>query len=196
MPEKLGGKIKMRILILSITAFLICAASFASIAAQKKGKAPKTREITIYVYQRPAGTSGDFYGTIVPVRRRIVNSAAPLETAFRLLLEGANAEERKRKLDSFIFGLKFFSARVRNKTAQINFKFINQETALESWEGGGFDHENFVRAVELTARQFPGVERVSICVSGIENYTNYDRMNPDKCLFPMFPPVARSARPK
>jgi spore germination protein GerM len=182
----------MRILILSIITVLFTAANFASASAQKKAKATKTSEITIYVYQRPSETSGDFYGTVVPVRRRIVNSPAPLETALKLLLEGANEEEHKRRLESFIFELKFISARVRNKTAQINFEFINPEIALESWEGGGFDYENFNKAVEQTARQFPGVERVSICIDGKKGYTDRDGNPPVKCPFKMFPPAMRS----
>ena len=104
--------------------------------------------------------------------------------ALRLLLKGANEEEEARDLEDFIFGLKFIAARVRNKTAEINFKFTDPEIALESWEGGGFDHDNFVKAVELTAKQFPGVERVSICVDGRKDYYGYQ--GGAKCPFPMF----------
>ncbi|HEX8246902.1 MAG TPA: GerMN domain-containing protein [Pyrinomonadaceae bacterium] len=186
----------MRKLILTIAAVLtIVAASFASVAAQKKSgmeKLPKTREITIYVYQKPAETSGEFHGKIVPVRRKIIDYK-PLDAALKLLLRGANKDEQNRNLTNFIFGLNFYSVRVRNKTAQINFKFDNPEIALESWEGGGFDHENFVKAVSRTASQFPGVERVSICVDGMKNYANYDRTS--KCPFPMFPPAPPRAVP-
>lgn len=186
----------MRKTILTIVAVLaIVAASFASVTAQKKSvkeKLPKTREITIYVYQSPAETSGEFHGTIVPVRRKIIDYK-PLDAALKLLLGGANQDEQRRNLTNFIFGLKFYSARVRNKTAQINFKFDNPEIALESWEGGGFDHDNFVKAVNQTARQFPGVERVSICVDGMKNYVNYDQSS--KCPFPMFPPSPPRAIP-
>lgn len=174
-----------------VIAFSIIAASLASVSAQKKSpqeKLPKTRDVTIYVYQRPAETSGEFFGALVPVRRTIIDYR-PLDAALKLLLRGANQNEQKRNLTNFIFGLEFHSARVRNKTAQINFKFDNPEIALESWEGGGFDHENFVKAVNRTAKQFPGIERVSICVDGMKNYTNFDRSNSGKCAFPMFPPA-------
>jgi hypothetical protein len=189
-PEKLGAGEKMKKLILTIAAVLtIAAASFAPVTAQKRTQKeilPKTRDVTIYVYRKPSEKSGEFSGALVPVRRRIIDYE-PLDAALKLLLRGANQDEQKRNLTNFIFGLEFYSARVRNKTAQINFKFDNPEIALESWEGGGFDHENFVKAVSQTAGQFPGVERVSICVDGMKNYINYDQTG--KCPFPMFPPA-------
>ena len=188
----------MRKPILTIAAVLtIAAACFATVAAQKKspeGKMPKTRDITIYVYQRPAEKSGEFFGRLIPVRRKIIDYK-PLDAVLKLLLRGANQEEQNRNLTNFIFGLEFYSARVRNKTAQINFKFDNPEIALESWEGGGFDHENFVKAVNRTAKQFPGIERVSICVDGMKNYVNYDRSDSGKCPYPMFPPAPARAVP-
>lgn len=187
---------EMRKLILIIIAVsAIVSASFAPVTAQKrneKEKLPKTRDITIYVYQSPAETSGEFHGTLVPVRRKIIDYK-PLDAALKLLLRGATRDEQKRNLTNFIIGLEFYSVRVRNKTAQINFKFHNPEIALESWEGGGFDYDNFVKAVNRTARQFPGVERVSICVDGMKNYVNYDQSS--KCPFPMFPPAPPRAVP-
>lgn len=165
-----------------ISAIIGATASLAPVAGQKKSKQKKTREITIYVYQRPAETNGEFYGQIVSVRRTVADDK-PLGAAMKSLLEGATEAEQKDGLASFIFGLKFVSVRVKNKTAQVNFKFEDEKTAEESWEGGGFDHTNFVKAVEQTARQFPGVERVEICVNGVKNYIEFNRANQIKCSF-------------
>lgn len=176
--------------ILSVAAVLtiLAANSALTASAQKKTKkkSPKTRDITIYVYERPA-ESTEFFGRLVAVQRKIVDDK-PLGAALKELLKGANEDEQKRNLSSFIFGLEFVSARVRNKTAQINFKFTDEEIAEESWEGGGFDHANFVKAVEQTARQFACVERVSICVNGIENYADFGSTKPVECSFGMFSP--------
>ena len=175
----------------SISAQLVRRSGGSNLAAQqqqqqqrKKRQTRKMREVTIYVYQRPAIESDEFYGKLVPVQRRIVDYK-PLDQALKLLLKGANEEEEKRNLHSFIFELKFVSARVKNGTAQIKFKFINPEIALESWEGGGFDYKNFNFAVEQTARQFPGVKRVSFCIAGMQGYTDDpDNGNqPVKCPF-------------
>jgi spore germination protein GerM len=174
-------------LILSVAAVLmILAANSAPASAQKRSnvKSPKTRYITIYVYElQPVSAEG--WWRLVPVRRKIVDSK-PLGAALKELLKGANDEEQNRNLGSFITGLEFVSARIRNKTAQINFKFTDEEIAEESWEGGGFDHANFIKAVEQTARQFAGVEQVSICVNGIENYADFGSTNPVKCSFGIF----------
>lgn len=171
-------------LMLPVFVLIAAASSFAAPAqAQKKQpKTPQTREITIYVYQRPPAESGKFYGEIVPVKRQIANYK-PLGQALKLLLEGATEEEEKRNLESFIFELDFVSARIVKGTAQIHFKFRNPEIAIESWEGGGFDRENFNRAVEKTARQFAGVKRVSFCISGMQGYTDPDGKPEVKCPF-------------
>lgn len=168
--------------ILSIVVLTVAAlACFVSptLAQKKKPRTPKTREITVYVYQRP---DGGLYGKIIPVRRRI-RDHQPLSQALKLLLKGATDEESKRNLESFIFELDFVFARVVKGTAQIHFKFQNPEIALESWEGGGFDRENFKRAVEQAARQFPGVRRVSICIGGKQGYIEEDINPPVKCPF-------------
>lgn len=175
-----------RLILFVAAALAILAANSAPASAQKrsKTKSPKTRYITIYVYElQPVSAEG--WWRLVPVRRKIV-ADKPLGAALKELLKGANEEEQNRNLASFITGLEFVSARIRNKTAQINFKFTDEEIVEESWEGGGFDHANFVKAVEQTARQFAGVERVSICVNGIENYTDFDPANRVKCSFGTF----------
>lgn len=186
----------MKRLILS-SILLILAACFAlPLKAQKTkniAKSRKTREVTIYVYQQPPETSGEFYGKIIPVKRKIVDHE-PLSQALKLLLKGANEAETKQNLESFIFELDFVAARIKNGTAQIHFKFQNPSIALESWEGGGFDRENFNLAVEQTARQFPEVKRVSFCISGKKGYTTEEPVG--KCPFKMFPSVALPSLPK
>ena len=174
---------KKALLQLSLIAFVL-AAVVAPVAAQKKTKtrSAKTREITIYVYRQPTADSGESYGSLVPVKR-IISDNKPLGRAMKLLLAGATEEEEKRGLSNFIFELKFVSARIVEGTAQIKFKFINPEIAEESWEGGGFDRKNFNLAVEQTARQFPGVERVSFCIEGMQGYTDTEGNGLVKCPF-------------
>jgi len=180
-------------LILSVAAVLtLFAGNSASASAQKKSKAkpPKTRDIMIYVYDNSLESTDESteyprQRRIVPLRRTIVNDK-PLSRALKMLLKGTTEDELyDRHLSSIATDLKFFSARIRNRTAQINLKFEDEDIVEESWEGSGFRNEDFVKAVELTARQFPGIERVSICVNGIENYADFGS-EPIKCAFGMF----------
>lgn len=159
-----------------------------------KPSSVKTRDVMIYVY-------GDFdadMGTrkLVPVYREIVDYR-PLDAALKLMTKGTNEDERNRGLTDVVMDLKFYSARVRQKTAQINLKLnVKYEEVLEeAWEGMGFRYDRFVEAVELTAKQFPGIEKVSICINGIENYTDFGRTKVKKCSFPMFPPVKLPRQP-
>ena len=183
---------------LFLTIAFVVACILPAIAQQKKNPRAaqqKTREVTIYVYQEFDEKSEEVVQRLVPVQRKIVDYR-PLDAALKLLLEGPTEEERNRGLAYLVFDLKFFSARVRNKTAQINLKLDYKDYTEESWEGGGFDHERFVKAVELTARQFPGIEKVSICVNGIENYIDFGRTKDIKCSFPMFPHVKLPKLPR
>lgn len=146
----------------------------------------KTRDVTIYVYGEFDADKG--VRKIVPVYREIVDYR-PLDQALKLLFKGTTEDERNRGLSDINLDLKFYSARIRNRTAQINLKLDAkyEENLEESWEGGGFRYDKFAEAVERTARQFDGVERVSICINGIGNYADFGAKRV-KCSFPMFSP--------
>lgn len=162
--------------------------NFRGKGTRLKPSSVKTRYVTTYVYGEFDADKG--VRKLVPVYREIVDYR-PLDQALKLLTDGTTEDERNRGLTDINWDLKFYSARVRNRTAQINFK-LNvkyEENLEESWEGGGFRYDKFVEAVEMTAKQFDGIERVSICINGIENYTDFGRTKNKKCSFPMFPPV-------
>lgn len=181
-------------LFLSVAAALtILTANSAPASAQQKkseAKLPKTRDIVIYVYDNSLESTNENeeyprQRRIVPLRRTILNDK-PLSRALKMLLKGTTEDELyDRHLSSVATDLKFFSARIKNRTAEINLKFEDEEIVNESWEGSGFRNEDFVKAVELTAKQFPGIERVSICVNGVENYADFGS-EPIKCSFGMF----------
>lgn len=175
-----------RLILLLVAALTILTANSAPASAQKKStaKPPKTRDISIYVYGSLSESTEFPRQQIVPISRTIVNNK-PLSRALKLLLKGVTEEEQYRNLSGIATDLKFYSARIRNRTAQINLKFEDEEIVEESWEGSGFKNDDFVKAVELTARQFPGIERVSICVNGVENYADFGS-EPIKCSFKMF----------
>lgn len=165
--------------------------NFRGKGVRVKNASQKTRYVTIYVYGEFDADKG--VRKIVPVYREITDYR-PLDRALNLLLEGTTEDERNRGLSGINLDLKFYSARVRNRTAEVNLKLEREENVEESWEGGGFRYDKFVEAVEQTARQFDGVERVSICINGIENYADFGRTKDKKCSFPMFPPATKKSR--
>lgn len=176
------------------TTFVDFSFDFSSKGTPQKAAPVKTRGVTIYVYGEFDADKGRH--KIVPVYREIVDYR-PLDQALKLLTEGTTEDERNRGLSDLVLDLKFHSARVRQKTAQINLKLNAkyEENLEEAWEGGGFHYDQFVEAVELTARQFPGIEKVSICINGIENYTDFGRTKKIKCSFPLFPPAKLPKQP-
>jgi hypothetical protein len=174
-------------------------ADFASLDFRGKGvrvkSAPKRMlDVAIYLEKLSQESNGDLTKILVPVPRRIPN-AKPLDATLKLLLAGTTEDEINHGLAPVVTDLKFYSARIRNRTAQINLKFENEEIVEESWEGSGFDNEKFVKAAELTLQLF-GIDRVEICVNGIKNYTNFDPSSRIKCPFPMFPAQPKSNRVK
>ena len=175
---------QMRKTISMILTIIFIAAGIFPAAAQKKKRQPrKTRDINIYVYELPTGGE-DSSWRLVPVRRTIIDDK-PLSRALKMFLKSVTEEEQDRHLAAINYDFEFYSARIRNKTAQINFIIKRTEQLEESWEGSGFKNEDFVKAVELTATQIPGVERISICVNGVENYADF-ATHPVKCSFGMF----------
>ena len=166
---------------------------FRGAGTRLKSPPAKTRFVTVYVHGEFDPDKG--MKKIVPVQREIVDYR-PLDQAFKLFLEGPTEDEENRGLSRLVFDLKFYSARIRNKTAEINLRLEREEYIQESWEGAGFMPEQFVEAVELTAKQFPGVERVSICINGIENYLDFGATKNKKCPFPMFAPAKLPEQPR
>jgi hypothetical protein len=132
---------------------------------KKSASGNKTREVKIYLYQeKEIKQLRTPY--LVEVKRR-VDAAAPLTETIRALLAGATSEEEKNGVGlSFIYGVNLESVQIKNRTARVDFEF---DTRTNSWLDPTME-ALFNEAMEKTATQFTGVERVLVCVDGIENF--------------------------
>ena len=95
---------------------------------------------------------------------REVSAASPLRSAIEAQLDGATDEENSQALYSPADGIKLISVRVKNKTAYASFK----RTSIETFNK--IDALRFKNAVTKTARQFPSVRRIEICLDGNLNF--------------------------
>jgi hypothetical protein len=167
----------MKKLILLILVLAITGVSVFPVRAQKSRDGQKTREVTIFLLNElPTRTGAE--PALVGVKRR-VNAKAPLAGAIRSLLAGETEGE---EASGFIFGLLFVSARIKNKTARIDFKYDRADLEEgEEFSWGATMRGFFAEAVERTALQFKGVERVLICVEGLSSYDSPDDAYHRKC---------------
>lgn len=153
----------MKRLILSTLTLIFAAAAFFPIAAQKQ---QAVREVKIYLYGAEVSDRTGIPDRYLIEVKRNVEARAPLKGALEALLAGATEEEEKNKMHSFIYGVELQSVRIKNKTVRVDFKFDKNEN---SWLAPAIE-ELFEDAVKRTAKQFATVERVLVCVDGIENF--------------------------
>jgi spore germination protein GerM len=125
-------------------------------AGKRKGQARKL--VKVYFYHE----QGE-YIDLSPVKR-YVNAASPARGAIEALLGGPTAEERSRDFDGLASAHEFSigSLKIKNRTARINF------VVSRTWAGfpGDTAPIRFKKAVELTLKQFPGVQRVIVSLNG------------------------------
>ncbi|HEY8559024.1 MAG TPA: hypothetical protein VIL74_01380 [Pyrinomonadaceae bacterium] len=170
----------MKRLILPIAVFTIIAAAVFPATAQPKKRPPrKTREALIFLL-KGSPVESDVVPVLVPVTRRVAANA-PLAGAMKSLLEGA-LESDEPDIHGFIFGLKFISAQIKNRTARIDFEYDRADLEEgEEFSWGATMRSFFPDGVERTALQFDGVDRVVVCVEGLESYDSPDDFYHRKC---------------
>ena len=145
---------------------------------QKKAQI-RMREAVIYLIKNlPDGSEGE--PVLVPVRRQ-VSAKTPLAGVMKSLLDGGiDADEDG--IYGFIFGLKFVSAEIRNRTARIDFEYDKEQLDEgEDFSWGATMREFFPAAVERTALQFEEIDRVVVCVEGLKSYDSPDSFYHRKC---------------
>jgi hypothetical protein len=161
--------------ILIIAALLLTAVGASS--AQRK-KASNSMDVKIYVAQELADESQydeKNPSNLVPLKRR-VDAKSPLRNTLIALTGGITRAEEKQGFVSVMFGIKFVSVRLENGTAYAYFTMP---------EGASFSGDLspliFRDAVERTARQFPQVKKVEVCLDGILDFWSESDEPPKKC---------------
>lgn len=154
----------MKQTIVSITAAaLFLAANFALAQAQKT--APPEKTVRVKIYLLDAFESENLLeNTAMQPLERTVGATAPLRFALEELLKGATDEENSQLFYSPIEGINLISARLKNKTAYVSFT----RTATDEFDR--LEARRLRLAVTKTARQFPSVKKVVICLDGVSNF--------------------------
>ena len=135
----------------------------------------KTRAVSIYLLEFPKNDQ-TAEPTIVRVERR-VDARAPLAGAIKALL--AAMIENNKPIDSnkYLYKIEFVSARIKNKTARLDFKY-KQDTQF-GWLSEA--HASFPEIVRKTATQFPNAERVLMCINGYDLRADDERFVAISC---------------
>jgi hypothetical protein len=127
-------------------------------AARPQAKATDRKEVKVYFYLEPGE-----YIDLSPVSR-LVNGNAPARAAVEALLKGPTAEESQRGFESLAGASEFQIGylKIARGTARINF------ISRRNWMGwpGDLAPVRFRKAVEVTLKQFPSVQRVIVSLNG------------------------------
>jgi hypothetical protein len=146
------------ILVLTFLALPVSSGPLAVAARQKTTQAK--------VYFRKSGNSNDPKNpyNLSPATRQ-VSAGAPLRSALEALTAEPNAAEQAEGFMSSTFGIKLISVRVKNGIAYT--RFTQPPGAAFPGDAAPFIFE---AAVEKTAKQFPTVKKVFVCLDDILNF--------------------------
>ncbi len=110
---------------------------------------------------------------------RTIGGASPLRQTLLALLKGPTATEEARGYFDVSYGIKLVSVRVDGDTVRADFTMP---------PGAAFSGDNspfyFRDAVEFTAKQFPHVKEVIVCLDGTLDFWSESEDPPRKCPAP------------
>ena len=110
---------------------------------------------------------------------RTVGGASPMREALRAMLAGPTAAEKARGYADVSFGIKLTGVRTNGGTVRADFTMP---------PGAAFSGDNspfyFRDAVEATAKQFPGVKEVIVCLDGVLDFWSESEEPARKCPKP------------
>jgi hypothetical protein len=111
-----------------------------------------------------------------PVVRNVGGAVAPLRQTLLALLAGPTAAEKSRGYSDVSFGIKLTGVRIKGGVVRADFTMPR---------GAAFSGDNspfyFRDAVEFTAKQFPGVKEVVVCLDGVLDFWSESDEPPRKC---------------
>ena len=146
---------------LSTCCFVILLFAFSCPA--QKPDVPGTKEVKVYfMFIGPAGTESK----ILPLKRQVA-AAAPLFPAIAAMLVDPTEAEQKLGYGSAGYGgMKLESATIARGVARIEFSRVIRT----DYNPGDLQTLYFEEAVTKTAKQFPAVKKVMVCVNGINEF--------------------------
>ncbi len=125
--------------------------------------AAQTREVTVYFWEFNREEPGD---DMVPFKR-VVDARAPLRPTIEALIAGPTAAENTDKYASVAYGdLKLSDVKVKGTAARIDFV----REVRDDYNPGDLQTLRFEATVIRTAKQFPNIKKVIVCVNGINEF--------------------------
>lgn len=130
--------------------------------AQKSSDA-KLKEVKVYFHF--IGTEGT-ESKVLPLKRK-VSAKAPLFPTIEAMLKDPTEAEQKLGYNSAGYGdMKLVSVKLKRGTARIDFS----RTISKDYNPGDLQTLSFESAVIKTAKQFPSVKKVIVCVNGMNEF--------------------------
>lgn len=127
------------------------------------GAAGQTREVTVYFWEFNRDEPGY---DMIPFKR-VVDARAPLRPTIEALIAGPTDAEDTDKYASVAYGaMKLSDVRIKGSTARIDFV----REIREDFNPGDLETLRFEAAVIRTAKQFPNIKKVIVCVNGINEF--------------------------
>ena len=122
-----------------------------------------TKEVKVYfMFIGPDGTESN----LRPLKREVA-AAAPLFPAIAAMLETPTEAEQKLGYTSAGYGdMKLNSVTLKKGTARVDFS----REIRPDYNPGDLQTLDFESAVTKTAKQFPAVKKVIVCVNGINEF--------------------------
>lgn len=145
-----------------ILVMLLIFVSASFIYAQKPAEL-KLREVKVYFHF--IGTEG-LESKIIPLKRK-VSAKALLFPAIEAILKDPTEAEQKLGYHSAGYGdMKLVSVKLKRGVARIDFS----RAIRDDYNPGDLQTLAFESAVIKTAKQFPAVKKVVVCVNGINEF--------------------------
>ena len=121
------------------------------------------KKVTVYFWEFNREGGGD---DMIPFKR-YVDKTAPLRPTIEALLAGPTVAENRKRYGSVAYGdLKLSSIKITGGTARIDFTRVISEDN----NPGDLQTLRFEAAVIRTAKQFPEIKNVIVCVNGINEF--------------------------
>ncbi len=126
-------------------------------------KSSNLKEVEVYFYFIGAEGIED---EILPLKRN-VSATAPLRSAIEEMLKDPTEDEKKLGYESLNYdNLKLVSVKLKRGTARMDFSRV----VGENTNPGDLLTLKFEAAVKKTAKQFPAVKKVVVCVNGMNEF--------------------------
>ncbi|CAN5733909.1 hypothetical protein BH24ACI3_BH24ACI3_04850 [soil metagenome] len=127
------------------------------------GAAAQTREVTVYFWEFNRDEPGE---DMIPFKR-VVDARAPLRPTIEALIAGPTEAENSDKYASVAYGgMKLSDVRIKGTTARIDLV----REIRDDYNPGDLQTLRFEATVIRTAKQFPNIKKVIVCVNGINEF--------------------------